>query len=274
MTPAPPPPAAPDARAAPILRVRGLRAAYDGRTILENVSFDVARGEVFVILGGSGCGKSTLLKQLIGLVEPAEGSIEIDGAELTVAYGADRLRLLRKFGVLYQSGALFSSMTLAENVALPLEEFTDLPREAIEMIVRLKLDLVGLAHATDRYPSELSGGMKKRAGVARALALDPEILFLDEPSAGLDPITSAEFDELLLELRRSLGTTIVIVTHELQSIYAVADRCIMLDRARRTIVAEGRPADLRETSRDPWVRAFFRRERAAGAPAAGGGGGT
>jgi phospholipid/cholesterol/gamma-HCH transport system ATP-binding protein len=225
---------------------------------------------VFVILGGSGCGKSTLLKHMIGLVQPVAGTIEIDGEELTTAHGDARLGILRKFGVLYQSGALFSSMTLAGNVALPLEEFTDLPREAIDMIVRLKLDLVGLAQAVDRLPSELSGGMKKRAGVARALALDPEILFLDEPSAGLDPITSAEFDQLVLELRRSLGTTIVIVTHELQSIYAVADRCIMLDRARRTIVAEGRPADLRDTSEDPWVRAFFRRERACGDPAPGG----
>ena len=261
----PTPDAASDATAEPpILRVRGLRAAYGDRVILEDVSFDVRRGEVFVILGGSGCGKSTLLKHLIGLIPPAAGTIEIDGDELTTAAGEARLRILRKFGVLYQSGALFSSMTLAENVALPLEEFTDLPPEAVELLVGLKLDLVGLAPACQRFPAELSGGMKKRAGIARALALDPSILFLDEPSAGLDPITSAEFDRLVLDLRASLGTTIVIVTHELQSIYAVADRCIMLDRVRRTIVAEGKPAELRDTSTDPWVRAFFRREAAVG----------
>jgi phospholipid/cholesterol/gamma-HCH transport system ATP-binding protein len=252
---------------APAVRVRGLTAAYDGRTILEDVSFDVRRGEVFVILGGSGCGKSTLLRHMIGLVSPAAGTVEIDGEDLTAATGGARLAILRKFGVLYQSGALFSSMNLAENVALPLEEFTDLPPSAIDLLVRLKLDLVGLAHAAERMPSELSGGMKKRAGVARALALDPRILFLDEPSAGLDPITSAEFDRLVLDLRESLGATVVIVTHELQSIYAVADRCIMLDRARRTIVAEGRPAELRDTSTDPWVRAFFRRQAAAEARA-------
>jgi phospholipid/cholesterol/gamma-HCH transport system ATP-binding protein len=248
--------------AAPVIRVRGLRAGYDDRAILEDVSFDVSRGEVFVILGGSGCGKSTLLKHMIGLVDPLGGTVEIDGADLTAARGEERLGILRKFGVLYQSGALFSSLTLAENVALPLEEFTDLPPDAIDLLVHLKLDLVGLVHAADRFPSELSGGMKKRAGVARALALDPGILFLDEPSAGLDPITSAEFDRLVLDLRDSLGTTVVIVTHELQSIYAVADRCVMLDRARRTIVAEGRPADLRDASADPWVRAFFRRQAA------------
>lgn len=244
------------------IRVRGLAAGYDGRAVLENVSFDVRRGEVFVILGGSGCGKSTLLKHMIGLIEPVRGTVEIDGEDLTAATGDARRAILRKFGVLYQSGALFSSMTLAENVALPLEEFTTLPPEAVDQLVRLKLDLVGLAHAWGRFPAELSGGMKKRAGVARALALDPRILFLDEPSAGLDPITSAEFDRLVLDLRQSLGATVVIVTHELQSIYAVADRCIMLDRARRTIVAEGRPAELRDTSGDPWVRSFFRREAA------------
>ena len=246
----------------PIIRVRGLSAGYDGRAILEDVSFDVHRGEVFVILGGSGCGKSTLLRHMIGLAEPIRGTVEIDGDDFTACTGDARQAILRKFGVLYQSGALFSSMTLAENVALPLEEFTDLPRDAIDLLVHVKLALVGLAHAADRLPAELSGGMKKRAGVARALALDPQILFLDEPSAGLDPITSAEFDRLVLDLRASLGATIVIVTHELQSIYAVADRCIMLDRVRRTIVAEGKPAELRDTSRDPWVRAFFRREAA------------
>lgn len=244
----------------PAVRVSGLRAAFDGRTILENVSFDVRRGEVFVILGGSGCGKSTLLKHMIGLMHPAAGTVEIEGRDLTASHGAERMSILSRFGVLYQSGALFSSLTVAQNVALPLEEFTALPPRAIAELVRIKLELVGLLHAADRFPSEISGGMKKRAGVARALALDPSILFFDEPSAGLDPITSAELDQLILSLRSVLGATIVIVTHELQSIYAVADRCIMLDRARRTVVAEGRPAELRDGSPDPWVRAFFRRE--------------
>jgi len=252
-----------------VVRVRDLVAAYAGRVVLEDVSFDVRRGEVFVILGGSGCGKSTLLKHMIGLYQPASGTVEVQGEDLTAASGETRQAILRRFGVLYQSGALFSSMTLAENVALPLEEFTDLPRAAIEALVRVKLALVGLSQAESRFPSELSGGMKKRAGVARALALDPRLLFFDEPSAGLDPITSAELDQLILSLRDSLGATIVIVTHELPSIYAVADRCIMLDRARRTIVAEGRPAELRDASPDPWVRAFFRRETPA-MPADGG----
>lgn len=268
-----PAPDAPDARDRPdvarpapapdvVVRVRDLKAGYEGRVILDHVSFDVRRGEVFVILGGSGSGKSTLLKHVIGLLPPIAGTVEIEGDDLTAATGEARRAILRRFGVLYQSGALFSSMTLAENVALPLEEFTELPADAIDHLVHLKLDLVGLAHAWDRFPAELSGGMKKRAGVARALALDPRILFLDEPSAGLDPITSAEFDRLVLDLRDTLGATIVIVTHELQSIYAVADRCVMLDRARRGIVAEGRPAELRDHSPDPWVRAFFRRQAA------------
>jgi len=247
----------------PIVRVRGLRAAYGEVTILRDVTFEVRPGEVFVILGGSGCGKSTLLQHLIGLLPPAEGSIEIAGDDLATAAGEERTRLLRRFGVMFQSGALFSGMTLAENVALPLEELTDLPPEAIRRVAEQKLSLVALDGYEDHHPSEISGGMKKRAGVARALALDPPLLFLDEPSAGLDPISAADLDRLILELRDSLGTTIVIVTHELQSIFTVADRCIMLDKARRTIVAEGRPADLRDHSPDPFVRAFFNREPSA-----------
>jgi phospholipid/cholesterol/gamma-HCH transport system ATP-binding protein len=244
----------------PILSVRGLAVGYGAEVVLTGVDFDVHRGEVFVVLGGSGCGKSTLLKALIGLIAPLAGTVEIDGDELTTATGAARLAILRKFGMLYQSSALFSGMTVAENVALPLEEFTSLPRAAIEALVRLKLGLVSMAQAAEKLPSELSGGMKKRAGVARALALDPKILFFDEPSAGLDPITSADLDRLILELREALGATIVIVTHELPSIYAVADRCIVLDRERRAIVARGTPRELRDTSTDPYVRAFFRRE--------------
>lgn len=254
----------------PIVRVVDMAARFGPVTVLEHVNFEVARGEIFVILGGSGCGKSTLLRHMIGQYDPEAGRIEIDGEELRTAVGEDRARILRKFGVLYQSGALFSSMTLAENVALPLQEFTELPGTAISQIASMKLEMVGLGGYEDYLPSEISGGMQKRAGIARALALDPELLFFDEPSAGLDPITSAELDELILGLRRNLGTTMVIVTHELASIYAVADRCIMLDKARRTIVAEGVPGDLRDHATDPFVRAFFRRDPAEALAAEGG----
>lgn len=246
--------------AGPIVEVRGLEARYGDTVVLRDIDFAVDPGEVFVILGGSGCGKSTLLRHLIGLIEPYAGSITIDGDALSGTDEAARRSVLQKCGVMYQGGALFSSMTLAENVALPLVEFTDLPRDAIDAIVRHKLALVSLTGYEDHLPSQLSGGMQKRAAVARALALDPCVLFCDEPSAGLDPVSSVELDTLLLGLRDSLGTTMVIVTHELQSIYKVADRCIMLDKARRTIVAEGHPAELRDHSTDPFVRAFFRRE--------------
>lgn len=253
----------PPAAAAPVLTVRALDIGYDGKKILEDIDFDVFPGEVFVILGGSGCGKSTLLRTLIGLIEPLDGSVRLGGEEFLGADEAHRVALSRKFGVLYQSGALFSSMTLLENVMLPLEEFTSLPRDAIERIARTKLSLVALAGFEDHYPSQISGGMKKRAGVARALALDPAILFLDEPSAGLDPISSAELDKLILDLRDALGTTMVVVTHELASIYAVADRCIVLEKARHTVVARGKPSELRDTSTDPYVRAFFQRKSLA-----------
>jgi phospholipid/cholesterol/gamma-HCH transport system ATP-binding protein len=243
----------------PIIACHGVRCAYGPVTILKDIDFEVQRGEVFVILGGSGCGKSTLLQHLIGLIRPAEGQILIDGDDLGAAHGEDRERLLRRFGVMFQSGALFSSMTLAENVSLPLEEFTDLPEDAIRRVAEQKLSLVALDGFEDHHPSEISGGMKKRAGVARALALDPPILFLDEPSAGLDPISAADLDQLILDLRDSLGATIVIVTHELDSIYTVADRCIVLDKARRGIVATGNPKDLRDHSPDPFVKAFFNR---------------
>ena len=247
----------------PVLSVRALDIGYDGRKILEDIDFDVAAGEVFVILGGSGCGKSTLLRTLIGLIRPLDGSVRFGGEEFLGTDEAQRAALSRRFGVLYQSGALFSSLTLLENVMLPLEEFTALPRDAIERIARTKLALVSLAGFEDHYPSQISGGMKKRAGVARALALDPAILFLDEPSAGLDPISSAELDRLILDLRDALGTTMVVVTHELASIYAIADRCIVLEKARRTVVARGKPSELRDTSADPYVRAFFRRSSVA-----------
>ena len=240
------------------IEVRALTAGYAGRVILSDISFRVRRGEVFMILGGSGCGKSTLLKNMIGLYPAISGEVLIGGADIVGAAGPARQKILRRFGVMYQSGALFGSMTLEQNVCLPLEEWTRLPASARSLLARLKLQQVGLGEFADYLPSEISGGMQKRAAVARAMALDPGILFLDEPSAGLDPITSAELDALIRSLSRNLGITFVIATHELASIYAIGDRAIVLDRG--AIVAEGSPSELREHPTNDYVRAFFRRE--------------
>ena len=243
-----------------IISVRNLKTGYGQDVILQNINFEVRRGEVFVILGGSGSGKSTLLKTLIGLYAPNEGEVWIDGHNLVTADDEERMTLLRKIGVLYQGGALFGSMTLLENVRLPLDELTALPEPLKELMALSRLKLVGLGDAAQKMPSELSGGMQKRAGIARAMVLDPQILFLDEPSAGLDPVTSAGLDQLILELAHHFGITFVVVTHELASIYNIADRSVMLDSHSRTIIAEGKPAKLRDHATDPWVRLFFNRE--------------
>jgi phospholipid/cholesterol/gamma-HCH transport system ATP-binding protein len=245
-----------------IIEVKDFTAAYERQVILTGINFEVYAGEVFAILGGSGSGKSTLLKHMIGLYKPAAGTILIDGQDIAAAEGEERLQILRKFGVMYQSGALFGSMTLLENVSLPLEEFTDLPPDAVRLIAMMKLQRVGLSGAADHMPAELSGGMQKRAAIARAMALDPRLLFLDELSAGLDPVTSAELDQLVLSLARSLKITFVVVTHELPSIFTIADRVIMLDKQAKGIVAMGSPEELRDHSDNLSVRQFFSRQAA------------
>ena len=242
----------------PVIKVDELVAGYGEDIILNNISFDVFEGEIFVILGGSGCGKSTLLKLLVGLITPKAGGITLNGYQ--VSDEANLQKALRQCGILFQSGALFGSMTLAENVALPMHEYTDLPDDYIETLVRIKLAQVNLSGYENHLPAELSGGMKKRAGLARAMALNPKVLFFDEPSAGLDPISSAELDQLILHINRTLGTTMVIVTHELDSIFTVASRVIMLDKKVKGIIAEGNPHFLRDKSQNKFVRQFFNRQ--------------
>ncbi|HMN95010.1 MAG TPA: ATP-binding cassette domain-containing protein [Phycisphaerales bacterium] len=251
----------------PLVRVEGFRAAFGRRVVLDDVSFVVHGGEIVVLAGGSGCGKSTLLKHMIGLHRPAAGRILIDGVDVSQVQGERRRALLRTFGVSYQPGALFGSMSLSRNIELVMEEFTDLPPAARRAIALSKLRLVGLERAAEQLPSQVSGGMLKRAAIARAMAVEPKILFLDEPSAGLDPISSAELDQLILDLRRMLGMTFVVVTHELPSIFTIADRCVVLDAARKTKVADETPAWLRDECEDEWVRQFF--NRGAGGESAG-----
>ena len=228
--PAQPTPAPADTE--PAIRVQGLAKAFDGRSVLEDITLDIRRGETMVILGGSGSGKRTLLRHLIGSVRPDAGSISILGQDITGLHGEAMDPIRKRFGILFQSGALFNSMTIAENVALPLHEHTDLDSNIIDIQVKIKLELVGLREHASKFPAQLSGGMKKRAGLARALALDPEILFYDEPSAGLDPVTSAEIDQLIVALSRQLGVTSVVVTHEMDSAFTIADRMAMLDKGR------------------------------------------
>jgi len=243
-----------------VIIVEGLTVRYGDNTVLDNVSFEVYKGEIFVIAGGSGCGKSTLLKHIIGLETPYSGKIIINGVNTTSidAEGMEKLR--RGIGMLFQGSALFGSMTIGENVALPLTEFTDLSQNAMNLIVKMKLGMVDLSGYENHLPSELSGGMKKRAGIARAMALEPAMLFLDEPSAGLDPVTTAELDMLIKKINEGIGTTMVIVTHELETIFNVAHRIIMLDKETKGIIAEGDAKELKEHSQNHRVRNFFNRQ--------------
>jgi phospholipid/cholesterol/gamma-HCH transport system ATP-binding protein len=243
----------------PRITVTALTMAFGDFVVQRDLTFSISPGEIFVIMGGSGCGKSTLLRHMIGLKAPARGDVLYDGESFWQASPESRAVMMRRFGVLYQRGALWSSMTLAENVGLPLGEYTDLRPNQIRDIAAFKLKLVGLSGFEDYYPSEISGGMQKRAGLARAIALDPDILFFDEPSAGLDPISSRLLDDLILELRETLGATVVVVTHELASIFTIADNSVFLDADAKTMLAVGNPKILRDTSSEPKIRAFLTR---------------
>jgi len=245
--------------AEPQIVVKDLDMGYGSFILMRNLNFVVNKGDIFIIMGGSGCGKSTLLKLLVGLKEPLSGQVFYDGTSFWEIDPEEQKRIMRRFGILYQSGALWSSMTLAENIAIPLEQYTSMTRAEIRDLASLKLALVGLAGFEDFYPSEISGGMRKRAGLARAMALDPDILFFDEPSAGLDPVSARLLDDLILELRDSLGTTFVVVTHELGSIFAIGNNSVYLDVETRTMTASGDPNRLLAESKDPTVRAFLTR---------------
>ena len=239
---------------APIIRAVDLTIGWDDTILQRDANFEIERGDIFVILGGSGCGKSTMMRYLVGLETPLSGKVmHADGREPRLGHGRP------EYGVMFQSGALLGSMTVGENVALPLSSWTELPEEAIDAIVEAKLRLVGLGGTEEKMPSELSGGMKKRAAIARAMALEPELIFLDEPSAGLDPVTAAELDDLIISLNEQAGLTVVMVTHDLDSIFKVGKRCIMLDRKTESIIARGDPRELRDHSDDPRVRSFFNR---------------
>ena len=241
------------------IEVRDLTMAYGSFVIQRDLTFTVNRGDIFIIMGGSGCGKSTLLRSMVGLKEPAQGRVLYDGVSFWEVEQEERTALMRRFGILYQSGALWSSMTLAENVALPLTQYTALSAADIKAMVGLKLALVGLAGFEDFYPSEISGGMRKRAGLARAMALDPDILFFDEPSAGLDPISARRLDDLIVELRDSLGATIIVVTHELASIFAIGNNSVFLDAETRTMIAAGDPHRLLSECQNAIVQEFLTR---------------
>jgi phospholipid/cholesterol/gamma-HCH transport system ATP-binding protein len=244
------------------IKVSNLTMAYGSFVVMQDLNFKIKRGDIFLIMGGSGCGKSTLMKILVGLKEPAKGDVFYGDVNFWDLDPMERDHIIRNAGILYQSGALWSSMTLSENVALPLEEYTDLNQREIRDVISLKLSLVGLSGFEEYYPSEISGGMRKRAGLARAMALDPDILFFDEPSAGLDPISSRLLDDLILELRDSLGTTIVVVTHELASIFAIGNDSVFLDPETKTMLATGNPQELLAESRDPKVVNFLTRGKA------------
>lgn len=247
------------------IEVRGLTIGYGEKVIQRDLNFDINRGDIFVIMGGSGCGKSTLLKNLIGLYQPTKGSIMVDGCDFFNAGDQQKIAMRKSWGVTYQSGGLFSAMTLAENVALPLQQYTSLCAQEIAELASYKLALVGLAGFEDYYPSAISGGMQKRAGLARAIALDPDILFFDEPSAGLDPLSSQLLDELIMEIRDSLGSTVVMVTHELASIFAISNNCVFLDAQTKTMLDYGDPKQLLQHSQHQQVRRFLKRGVMAGA---------
>ena len=246
----------------PAIEVRDLAFSYEDATVLDGVSFTVSPAEIFFIIGGSGCGKTTLLRSLVGLEKPSRGEVLFNGRSFTKSDAAARKDMLKSFGMLFQSGALWTSLTLSQNIALPLEEYTYLPRDEIRDIAAFKLAQVGLAGFEEHYPSEISGGMQKRAGLARALALDPGIVFFDEPSAGLDPVTARNLDDLIVQIRDTFGTTIVIVSHDVDSIFGIADRLIMLDRDKHGIIAEGKPSAVAMDSKNPKVVEFLTRRAA------------